>query len=72
MTLHHIGENIHVSRIIRECLDRLNGREGLESELRQETEIELPILCKRLVAVPYIPVMHVTALRILRLIHTSA
>lgn len=68
MTFHDIGENIHVIRIICKGLDRLDRWERLEAELGQETEIEFPVLRKRLIAMPYIPIVYIAAFRILWLV----
>ena len=57
--LHHPGVNVPVA-LIRKPADCLQGREGLEAELREETVVMLPVCGKGLVAVPYAPVVDVS------------
>ena len=68
--LHHIGEDVPVLRL-REGFHRLHQRERLETKLRYIAEEEFPVLGKRLVPVPYIPVMRVTSVRIIRIVKAS-
>ncbi len=72
MLLHHIGEDIHILRIVRERLDGLPARERLEPELRRIAEEIFTIFGERLVAVPYRPVMHVSSVRAVGLVKGSS
>ena len=71
MLFHHIGKDIPILRFCKR-LHRLQGREGLETELRYITEIELPVLRDGLIAMPYIPVVHVSPVFRIRLVEISS
>ena len=71
MLLHNIREDIAVLRE-RKRLDGLERRERLEAELREEAEIELAVLGKGLVSVPYIPVVHVSPVGTVGLVEASS
>lgn len=60
MLFHNIGEDIAVFGQGKR-FHRLEARERLEAELAGVAEEEFAVFSKRLVAVPYIPVMHVAA-----------
>ncbi len=68
--LHHPGKNIPVF-FFRKALYCFQTREGLETKFRTEPEIMLLIIRKRLLAMPYIPVVTVPPVLIIRLIKTT-
>ena len=68
--LHHPGKNIPVF-FFRKALYCFQTREGLETKFRTEPEIMLLIIRKRLLAMPYIPVVTVPQVLIIRLIKTT-
>ena len=59
MLLHNIGKNIPVFRKGK-ALNRRHTGERLEPEFADVTEEMIPVVCKRLQAVPYLPVMTVS------------
>ena len=71
MHLHDSGENIPVLRKGK-ALYRLKAREGLEAKLGKITETILPVIGKRLLSMPYIPVMGIASCLIPRIIIASA
>ena len=72
MLLHDIGEGVHILFVIRKLLNRFHRRECLETKLRQIAEEVFAVLGERTVSVPYLPVMYVAAVRIVRLVQTTA
>ena len=59
MLFHLIRERIHLMFIPNDRLKRFNRWEGLKSELRRIAEKVIPILGKRLITVPDLPIMHI-------------
>ena len=72
MFLHHIRKRIQFSRIISYRLQCLNRREWLETKFRSIAEEIFAIFRKWLISMPYLPVMHISTIRIIRLIKRSA
>ena len=71
MHLHDSGENIPLFRKGK-ALHRLKAREGLEAELGKITEMVLSVIGKRLLSMPYVPVMGISSCLIPRIIIASA
>ena len=71
MLLHNIGENISVFRL-REGFDRFQRRERLEAELGNIAEVVVAVVRKRQAAVPNIPVVHVAARLVGRVVEVAA
>ena len=71
MLFHDVGKDIAVLWLGKR-LNRLKLWERLEAELGQKTEIEFPVLRKRLIAMPYIPIVYIAAFRILWLVQAPA
>ena len=66
-----VEDDEEIRRYIRSELDSdfriyecTNGREGLESKFTCIAEIVIPVIRERLVSMPYIPVMHISTVRI--------
>ena len=71
MLFHDIGKDIAVFRLGKLFYGSQAG-EGLETEFGQEAETELAVFRKRLVPVPYIPVMCISAVFVTRIVETAA
>ena len=71
MALHDFGEEVPVL-FLGEGLNRLDGRQRLETELRAETEIVVQILAEGQLAVPYVPVVSISAVVVVGLVKASA
>ena len=74
-----VEDDEEIRRYIRSELDSdfriyecTNGREGLETKFRTEPEIMLLIIRKRLLAMPYIPVVTVSSVLIVRIIKAAS
>ena len=70
MLLHHIGKNIPVLRQ-GEGFTGFQRREGLKTKLRHIPEIESTVRRKRPVAMPYIPVMHISPVLVVGLVESA-
>ena len=69
--LHDIGENISVFRL-REGFDRFQRRERLEAELGNIAEVVVAVVRKRQTAVPNVPVVHIAARLVGRVVKVAA
>ena len=71
VVLHHPGKNIPIF-LFRKALHSFQARKRLEAKLRAETKIMLLIICKRLLTMPYIPVVTVSSVLIVRIIKAAS
>ena len=71
MLFHYIRKNVPLLWQ-RKGFAGFQRRERLEAKFRHIAEIELPVFGKRLVSVPYVPIMHITPVFVIGIVKAAS